>query len=85
MSIRTVTLIRNGHRHVFRYRRGDESRVIEEICRQAQSGQTGLDYVDAAMLSFQVTQQAAAGGWQAVHAVPAGSDSELTAEGQGGP
>lgn len=58
MQPRTVALSRNGHIYVFRYWPGHEDAIIDEIMRLAQGPDTDLDWIDAARLSFQITQQA---------------------------
>jgi hypothetical protein len=44
---------------LFRYSTGYEDEVVDEIMRLADDPQSDLNWVDAAALSFQVTQYAA--------------------------
>ena len=60
METRTLTLVKGAHKYVFRYRLGAESEIVDEIMRLAESRACNLDWLDAAMLSFQVAQYAAA-------------------------
>jgi len=59
MTTRTLMLAKGGRKYIFRYAGGGEARVIDEIIRLAEEGGEPLDWVDAAMLSFQVAQYAA--------------------------
>ncbi len=59
MSTRTLTLVKAGHKYVFRYGPGREREIIDHIMRLAEDGGSNLDWMDAAMLSFQVTHDAA--------------------------
>lgn len=45
---------------MFRYAPGQEDKVVEEIMQLAEREDTPLDWLDAATLSFQITQHAAA-------------------------
>ena len=62
METRTLILDKGGHRYVFRYRDGAESRIVDEIMCLAERDDCNLDWLDAAMLSFQVAHCAAGGG-----------------------
>jgi hypothetical protein len=59
MSVRTLTLAKGGHRYLFRYTPGRESEIIDQIMKLAEDEQSNLDWMDAAMLSFQVAHGAA--------------------------
>lgn len=59
MTTRTLTLVKDGHKYVFRYSHGCEDAVVEEIIRIASDPETRMSWVDAAKLSFQITQYAA--------------------------
>jgi hypothetical protein len=59
MTIRTVSLSKDGHAWVFRYPAGQEDRVVEELMYLAEDRTSAFDWVDAATLSFQVTEFAA--------------------------
>ncbi|MFP4105858.1 MAG: hypothetical protein ACLFVU_07160 [Phycisphaerae bacterium] len=60
MTARTINLNKDGHKYIFRYAAGREDEIVEEIMRLADDGRCALDWLDAATLSFQVTQYAAA-------------------------
>lgn len=60
MSIRTLSLLKGGHKYVFRYSAGCEDEVVDAVMALAEDPQSPLDWLDAATLSFQVTQCAAA-------------------------
>ncbi len=66
MSVRTLSLLKDGHRYVFRYSSGCEGQVVDEIASLADDQNSGLSWLDAATLSFQVTQQAARGAQRAM-------------------
>jgi hypothetical protein len=59
MTPRTVSLTKNGHTFVFRYPAGQEDLVVEEIMYLADDRAVDFDWIDAATLSFQVTELAA--------------------------
>ena len=59
MTTRTLTLAKGGRKYLFRYSSGCEGQIVDEIVRLAEDADTPLDWMDAAMLSFQVTQYAA--------------------------
>ena len=50
----TLQFARNGTTYVFRYAPGGERQVVAELLRLADEETTGLDWLDAATLSFQV-------------------------------
>lgn len=59
MTPRTVSLSKNGHTYMFRYPTGQEDLVVEEIMYLADDRSADFDWMDAATLSFQVTEMAA--------------------------
>ncbi len=60
MTKRTLTLSKGGHQYVFRYAPGWEDDIVDAVMELAEDPATPLDWLDAATLSFQVTQHAAA-------------------------
>lgn len=60
MKPRVLSLAKDGHEYVFRYTPGHEDEVVDEIVATAEDSTNSFDWVDAATLSFQVTQYAAA-------------------------
>ena len=60
MDVRTLSLTRDGHTYVFRYTPGCEDEVVDEIMLLADRPDAHIDWLDAATLSFQITQYAAA-------------------------
>lgn len=52
----TLRLVKDGQLYVLRYAPGCESRIVEEITRLASDPRCDLDWMDAASLSFQITQ-----------------------------
>jgi hypothetical protein len=73
MTTRTLSLVKNGHKYVFRYPSGYEDEVVDEIMRLAEDPDTDFDWLDAATLSFQVTQYAAE---DCYHVLKAGQQAE---------
>ena len=65
MSTHTLSLVKGGHRYVFRYGSGCEEQIVDEITRLADDHEANLDWLDAASLSFKVAQSAAAACQQA--------------------
>ena len=59
MMKHVLCLAKDGEKYVFRYRPGDEGRIVDEIMYQADRQGGSLDWMDAATLSFQVAQNAA--------------------------
>lgn len=59
MASRTLDFSKNGQTYVFRYAPGDEDAVVEKLMSLAEDADCPLDWLDAATLSFQVTQRAA--------------------------
>ena len=60
MNTRTLSLLKGGHKYVFRYASGSEDEVVDAVMALADDPGSPLDWLDAATLSFQVTQCAAA-------------------------
>jgi len=60
MDTRTVELAKNGHIFVVRYGVGLEDEVVEHLMMMADDRESEFDWMDAAALSFDVTQSAAA-------------------------
>ena len=56
---RALSLVKGDQRYLFRYRTGEDAEIIDEITRLAQDAKTKVTWVDAAMLAFRVTQNAA--------------------------
>jgi hypothetical protein len=59
MNAKTLTLVKGGHKYIFRYPQGSENEIVDSIIELAEDAQTNLDWLDAATLSFQVAQGAA--------------------------
>ena len=59
MTTRTLSLVKGTHKYVFRYSPGCEDDIIDAIMELADSDRTPLSWLDAATLSFQITQNAA--------------------------
>ena len=59
MTTRTLSLAKGGHRYVFRYSPGCEDDVVDAIMELAEDEQSPVDWLDAATLSYQITQNAA--------------------------
>ena len=57
--IRTLGLEKAGHTFIIRYQVGMEDEAVEELMRMADDRTTGFSWMDAATLSFQITQFAA--------------------------
>lgn len=76
MTARSAYLSRDGHTYMFRYAAGEEAEVLEEFTRLAEDREWNLDWLDAATLSFQVTQQAANGCCDAL--IPTHGDGART-------
>ncbi|RJP31719.1 MAG: hypothetical protein C4547_15080 [Phycisphaerales bacterium] len=52
--VRQLSLSKGKERFVFRYRAGQEADVIDTLARMAEDGDSGLDWFDAAILSYQM-------------------------------
>ena len=74
MSHKTLTLVKSGQRYVFRYSAGNENAIVDAIVGLAEDPQTNLDWLDAATLSFQVAQGAAADSYRALVPAPPKQD-----------
>jgi hypothetical protein len=61
MGTRTISLAKGGHKYVFRYSPGCEDDILDSIVDLAECDESPIDWLDAATLSFQVTQNTAAG------------------------
>ena len=59
MSSIVLGLVKEGHQYLFRYPAGSEDRVVDEIVRLVEDDRMNLDWLDAANLSYQITQYAA--------------------------
>lgn len=59
VTARTIGMRKDGQTYVFRYAPGSENEVMDELARLADDEGVGLDWVDAATLSFEVTAHAA--------------------------
>lgn len=59
MNKRVLGLVKDGHHYMFRYLPGTEDRIVDEIVRLVEDEHTNLDWLDAANLSYQITQYAA--------------------------
>ncbi len=70
MSHKTLTLVKSGHKYVFRYSAGHENEIVDEIVRLAEDAHTHLDWLDAATLSFQVAQGAAVDSYHTMIPAP---------------
>jgi len=70
MSHKTLTLVKSGHKYVFRYSPGNESEIVDEIARLAENPKANLDWLDAATLSFQVAQGAAVDSYRVMIPAP---------------
>ncbi len=60
MTTRTLSLAKGGHKYVFRYGPGCEDDMLDAIMELAEDDKSPVDWLDAATLSFQVTQNTAA-------------------------
>ena len=54
---RQLVLVKNGHRYVFRYERGEETKVLACLVEMARDPKSELDWFDAAVLSHQLGQR----------------------------
>jgi len=59
MSAKLLTFAKEGHKYIFRYSAGCENEIIDVLMHLAEDNSSVLDWLDAATLSFQVTQHAA--------------------------
>jgi len=51
---RTVTFVKNGHRYVFKYKPGEEAKILAGIVEMTEDPKSDLDWLDAAVLSHQL-------------------------------
>jgi len=70
MTTRTLSLAKGGHKFIFRYASGAEDEIVDSIMRLAEDRGCDLDWLDAAALSFQVAQYAAADPGEALLPAP---------------
>ena len=54
---RQLVLVKSGHRYVFRYERGEETKVLAGLVEMARDPKSELDWFDAAVLSHQLGQR----------------------------
>ena len=59
MAIRTLTLIKSGHKYALKYSPGHEREIIDQLAKLAEDNQSGVNWVDAATLSFHVARNTA--------------------------
>lgn len=59
MQTKTLHLVKEDQTYVFRYVAGAEDRVVDEIVGMVEDDRLNLDWLDAANLSYQITQHAA--------------------------
>ncbi|HOA72033.1 MAG TPA: hypothetical protein PL151_06625 [Phycisphaerae bacterium] len=52
--VRQLSLVKGGHRYVFRYQAGREAEIISAFADMAANSETGFDWFDAAVLSYQM-------------------------------
>jgi hypothetical protein len=52
--VRQLSLVKGGHRYVFRYQAGREAEIINSFAELAANSQAGFDWFDAAVLSYQM-------------------------------
>ncbi|MBK8266893.1 MAG: hypothetical protein IPK83_00740 [Planctomycetes bacterium] len=53
-DVRQLSLVKGGHRFLFRYQPGNEADVIGAFAALASDGSTDFDWFDAAVLSYQM-------------------------------
>lgn len=59
MNTRTLSLEKLGQTYLFRYEPGQEDEVVESLMRLADDRDVNFDWMDAAAMSFHVTELAA--------------------------
>lgn len=52
--VRQLSLVKGGHRFVFRYQAGREADIISAFADMASAGDQDFDWFDAAVLSYQM-------------------------------
>ena len=55
MATRTLSLIKSGHKYVFRYSPGGEDDVVDAIIQLAEDESSPVDWLDAATLKARLT------------------------------
>lgn len=53
-EVRQLSLVKGRHRYLFRYRPGNEADVIGALATLAGDAESGFDWFDAAVLSYQM-------------------------------
>jgi len=61
MTTKTMRFAKGGQNYIFRYRYDMQDEMIDHIMGLAESDKYNVDWLDAATLSFQISQHAAAG------------------------
>ncbi|MCK5113445.1 MAG: hypothetical protein KAR11_01630 [Phycisphaerae bacterium] len=59
METKTVELEKNGHFFVIQYALGLEDEVVEHLMMMADDRESAFDWMDAAAMSFDITEAAA--------------------------
>jgi hypothetical protein len=70
METRLLTFCKEEHTFVFRYAPGHEDEVVDAIIQLAENEQCSIDWLDAATLSYQITQHAASFASDTLTAAP---------------
>ena len=55
-EIKQLILKKGKQKFIFRYNSGSEDKLLDVFIEQAKSGRTDLDWFNAAVLSFKLTQ-----------------------------
>ncbi len=56
---RVLTMVKGRHRYVFQYAEGSEAELLGALVSLANEPESGFDWFDAAVLSYQMGQQLA--------------------------
>lgn len=56
-TARTISLVKDGHRFVYRCGLGQEPELLAHLVSEANDPESPLDWFDAAVLSYQLGQQ----------------------------
>ncbi len=56
-DVRQLSLVKDGHRYLFRYPEGEEESLIQVLMEMAGRTDLGFDWFDAAVLSRQVNEK----------------------------
>jgi len=56
MHVKQLTLVKGEHKYVFRYRDGNEDKLIDAFVDLAEDRASQFDWFDAAVLSFQLSR-----------------------------